>query len=354
MKFLCLIWPLSFSLALAQTSVNSAVDGQVSPSAMAQDVPTRGEMTPQSSPPSLSSPSPAAISSARPLNSASPTEESTEKEQARLAAEQEWVNFKAIQKVLNNDQLSAPASRKQKAMNASKQHQLQQARARYDIPMAENFWGFFSEFWLVKNVNILQWDVAMPDYAIETNFTAWLKKLKWPALKFKLLLLDSINVCHVALPGNPGEVIFLLSVPFIRTLDLSQTEISLLLLEDLVRYQQGYLTGYVQTADAQRLWGTNFKTNPKFKAKFLGEMLQRMDEITMGTGFNFQQQFVVTSVLKELIQGEDKLINTYQGLLKKIDQLVKNNPKFKNYLNIYPSPELQLNWLNPEKVKHLE
>ena len=347
MKFLAWLWPLGIALAGAQeTTVPSsspATTNTAAPTATLQiTVATTATISASPSSPAL--------------HTASPTgaEVSTEKEAAQLAAEQEWVNFKAIQKVLNNDQLASPALRKQKTMDKSKQRQQYLAKALYDIPLAENFWGFFSEFWLVKNVNILQWDVAMPDYAIETHFTAWLKKLKLPPLKFKLLLLDSINVCHVALPGNPGEVIFLLSVPFMRTLDLSQTEISLVLLEDLVRHQQGYLTEYVATRDAQRLWGTNFKTNPKFKAKFVGEMLQRLDEITMGTGFNFQQQFVVTSAVKELIQSEDKLLYSYQALLKKIDQLVKNNPKYKNYLNIYPSPELQLNWLHPEKVKHIE
>ncbi len=326
-------------LTVATSSSSSSLPAETSPSAMTKTTTT--------------SSSPSSSSSAESLAASSPGV-STEKEQAQLAAEQEWVNFKAIQKVLQNDQLASPAQRQQQAMQRSKQRQQYLAKALYDIPTAEHFWGFFSEFWLVKNVNILQWDVPMPDYAIETHFTAWLKQLKFPPLKFKLLLLDSINVCHVALPSDPGEVIFLLSVPFIRTLDLSQTEISVLLLEDLVRHQQGYLREMLSTPDAQKLWGTNFKTNPKFQGKFVGALLQRLDEVTMGTGFNFQQQFVVTNALRELIKGEDKLLYAYQSVLQKIDNLVKNNPKYKNYLNIYPSPELQLGWLNPQKVKHLE
>ncbi|MBP5296041.1 MAG: hypothetical protein J6Y94_01765 [Bacteriovoracaceae bacterium] len=351
MKFLWPLWPLSFTLALAQEGTVPAVASMTPGTTAVVTAATSDTSSAISG--TVASPAFSPRPSS-PRTSAAATEESTEKEQARLAAEEEWVNFKAIQKVLNNDQLAAPAQRQQQAMRKSSQRQQQQAKARFDIPTAENFWGFFTEFWVVKNINILQWDVAMPDYAIESHLVAWLQKLKMPPLKFKLLLLDTINICHLALPSNPGEVLFLLAVPFIRTLDLTQTEISLLLLEDLVRHQQGYLVQYLTTKDAQRFWGTNFKNNPKFQGKFIGELLQRLDEISMGTGFSFQQQFVVTNAVRELIKDDDKLLYAYQTLLKKIDQLVKNNPKYKNYLNIYPSPELQLNWLHPEKVKHID
>ena len=315
--------------------------------------------------PASSTPSPAATvvftatpaPSAAALSTATITatpEESTEREEERLANEQGWVNFKAIQKVLQNDNLTAPAQRQQQAMQQSKVRRQQKNKSFYDIPTAENFWPFFSEFWLVKNVHLLQWDVDFPDYGIERHFSNLLRQLKMPPLKFKLLLLDSLNIFHMALPSGKGEGIFLLSVPFIRTLDLSQTEIALILLEDLVRQQQGFFTAYVQTPEALKRWGTNFQNNPKFKGKFIGEILQRYDELTMGTGFSFQQQYTVTKAMRDLLRDEDKLLFQYKGLLKKLDELVKTNPKFKNYLSIYPSPELQLGWLDPKPVQHIQ
>jgi hypothetical protein len=49
-----------------------------------------------------------------------------------------------------------------------------------------------------------------------------------------------------------------------------------------------------------------------------------------------------------LLKNDLKLWNTYISLLEKIDQLVKNNSLYKNYTLIYPSPELQINWLKPK------
>jgi len=42
--------------------------------------------------------------------------------------------------------------------------------------------------------------------------------------------------------------------------------------------------------------------------------------------------------------------NTYLSLLSKIDELTKNNVLYKKYSQIYPSPELQLNWLKPKST----
>ena len=38
-------------------------------------------------------------------------------------------------------------------------------------------------------------------------------------------------------------------------------------------------------------------------------------------------------------------------MLNKIDKLIKINHDYKDYTSIYPSPEMQIKWLTPEKKK---
>ena len=53
--------------------------------------------------------------------------------------------------------------------------------------------------------------------------------------------------------------------------------------------------------------------------------------------------------MDKILKSSPESWNSYFKLLKKIDQLVKNNLMYKNYLKIYPSPELQIEWLSPKK-----
>lgn len=68
----------------------------------------------------------------------------------------------------------------------------------------------------------------------------------------------------------------------------------------------------------------------------------------MEKGFNFQEQFETTKEVDALLKNDLKMWNTYVTMIEKIDQLVKNNILYKNYIQIYPSPELQLSWLKPK------
>jgi superfamily I DNA and/or RNA helicase len=65
-------------------------------------------------------------------------------------------------------------------------------------------------------------------------------------------------------------------------------------------------------------------------------------------GFSFQEQFEVTTEMDTLLKNDMKMWNTYLTLLEKIDQLTKTNALYKKYNQIYPSAELQMNWLKPK------
>ena len=49
------------------------------------------------------------------------------------------------------------------------------------------------------------------------------------------------------------------------------------------------------------------------------------------------------------LKADPILWNAYFNLLKKIDRLTKNDLLYKDYLKIYPSPELQIQWISPKK-----
>ena len=168
-------------------------------------------------------------------------------------------------------------------------------------------------------------------------------------VRFKILTADSPNLYHFALPSNPNEYIFILSVPFMRTLDVSKFEISLLLFEDFIRAREKYFEQKVTSKELSAALGTNFQTS-QFDASLINNTLKKYDEVIFDKGFNFQEQFTVTTKVNNYLKNDLKLWSSYVKLLERIDELTKNNLLFKNYNTIYRSPELQLNWLRPKSA----
>lgn len=208
---------------------------------------------------------------------------------------------------------------------------------------------FFSELWLVKNATLLKWDIHKPDFELEKSFGAFLESQGHYEKKIKILLLDSTEIVHAALPSNQDEFIFILSLPFIRTLDLSKVEISLLLFEDFVRVRKGYFKNFVMDKELETYLGSNFNGKP-FNKKLIDDHLKKYNQLLFEKGFSFQEQFETTKELDSLLKNDLKIWNTYLTLLEKIDQLTKTNALYKKYSQIYPSPELQLNWLKPKNT----
>jgi hypothetical protein len=218
---------------------------------------------------------------------------------------------------------------------------------RYNVPNQDVFWSMFSELWLVKNATLLKWDFHKPDFELEKSLTSLLETQGLYEKKFKILFLDTPVLTHTSLPSNSDEYIFLISLPFIRTLDLSKVEISLLFLEDLVRMRKGYFKNYVLSKELETYLGSNFAGKP-FDKKLIDDSLKKYNTLLMEKGFSFQEQFETTKEMDALLKNDLKIWNTYVTLLEKIDQLIKTNALYKNYTLIYPSPELQLNWLKPK------
>lgn len=261
--------------------------------------------------------------------------------------ESELVDFSKIKDVIKSDGLEEAARKKSLIALDKKKKRLEKNRAMYNFPSEEDFWPFISELWLVKSAPILMWNVKKPDYGLNKSFEQVLKNVGIYELKFKILLLDSPNVFHYALPYRKNEVLFLLSIPFIRTMDLTKLEISVLLFENYIRIKQDYFKQMAMTKEVQSALGSNFH-NKKLDSKILKNILKKYDQIVLTEGFSFKQQFKVTKEMEKVLKNNLKLWNAYFSLLKKVDKLVKENSLYEQYVKIYPSPELQLNWLTPK------
>ncbi len=264
----------------------------------------------------------------------------------------EPIEFDRIKEVLEQDRLGQEALKKKNTIVKKIKVDNSKKIAMFDLPKKEDFWSFFSEYWIIKNATVLKWNFKKPEYGLEDSFKEFLEEVGVYELRFKILLVNTPDVTHFALPSDKNEIIFLISVPFIRTLDLSKLEISLLLLEDYVRLQKGYFESYASVKELDTFLGANYY-NKDFDKTVLSKVSAKYDEIIFDKGFDFQQQFAVTERMNALLKNKVKWWNAYYLMLGKIDNLVKSNILYQKYLKIYPSPELQRNWLRPKDKKVL-
>jgi hypothetical protein len=260
--------------------------------------------------------------------------------------ELEVVDFKSIKRVLQQDGLSEEARTKQKQVKILKKEQGKIEWGRYLYPTESELWGFVSEYWLIKNAQLLNWDFEKPDYGLDKSFSTTLENLGFYQKKYKILLVNTPSMVRAAIPGD-GEMILLLSVPFIRSLDLSKLEISLLLFEDFVRLDMGYFKKNVTTDKMAKLAGSNFQ-GQKPDMALVEELLKNYDNQINKKGYTFQQQFEVTKKMDAFLKSNPEMWNAYFRLMGKIDRFIKVNVQYKDYVRLYPSPEMQVKWLSPE------
>lgn len=261
--------------------------------------------------------------------------------------ELETVNFNSIKKILQQDGLSEAAKKKEKQVQVIKKEQNKIETQRYLYPTESELWGFVSEFWLIKNAQLLNWDFEKPDYGLEKTFSQTMETIGFYQKKYKILLINNPTVVRAALPGD-NEFILMLSVPFIRSMDLSKLEISLLLLEDFIRLELGYFKKNVATDKMAKLAGENFQ-NQKPDVSMVEELVKNYTNQIHQRGYTFQQQFEVTKRMDAYLKSNPELWNSYFRLLGKMDKFIKVNIQYKDYVKLYPSPEMQLKWLSPEE-----
>lgn len=270
---------------------------------------------------------------------------SQDKIKTSLEKEEEVIDYTNIKSVLKEDGLEKQAKLKKKIIKTIKEEKKEVQLQKYQYPNKDEFWSFMSQLWLVKNAQELKWDSPRPDYGINIAFKNLLEKLGYFNKTYKILIVDTPEITHMGLPSNPNEFILFLSLPFMRTLDLTKVDISLLLLESYLRVEKKYFQENLLIKPD--FIGKNFYQEGMNKKK-LDDLLNEYSNVIYKKGFNFQQQYDVTKSMDRLLKSYPEIWSSYFRLLGKIDSLVKNNLLFKNYTKIYPSPEMQLQWLKPK------
>ncbi len=260
--------------------------------------------------------------------------------------EQSLMDYSSIKSVLEKDGLNKFKTKKSKEVAQIKKVKNEIESAKYNYPNSEDFWSFMSEYWLVKNAQVLQWDFSKPKYGIASAFRRLLEQIGYYNRKIKILIVNTPNITHAALPGDKDEYFFLISLPFMRTLDLTKVDIALLFLEDMHRIDQGYFKANIKKDTS--FIGTSFKGS-KPKKQSIDDLSKEYTRILFSDGFTFQQQYATTKLMDTVLSSDQTLRMVYMKLLGKIDELVKDNLLYKDYTKIYPSPELQIKWLSPKK-----
>ncbi len=273
--------------------------------------------------------------------SGTPKEEMTQEEK-----EKEVIDYSNIKKVLMHDGLSGERAKKDRMIKQIKKERASLKKQRSVYPTADDYWSTVSELWLVKNAQVLRWDFPKPEYGIAGAFKGLLEKFGYYNIEFKILIMNTPTVTHFGLPAGEKRFIFILSLPFIRSLDLTKVDISLILLEDFLRLRQGL---FLKNLALDTGFLNDVIKDERVNKKQLNLALKRYSKVILETGFDFQQQFAVAKEIDQLLKSSPPLWAAYFKLYKKLDRFIKNDLLYKNFLKIYPSPELQLQWLSPKK-----
>lgn len=260
--------------------------------------------------------------------------------------ESELLDFSSIKNVLKSDGLKKAEEKREKIVEEIKKEREKIEVSRFNYPNKDDFFKLMSEYWLVKNAPKLSWDITRPKYGIEDAFKELLEKLGFYNVRFKVLIINSPNLVHLGLPAGKNEYIFILSLPFMRTLDLTKRDISLILLEDFFRLKNQYFISNLKL-DLNFL-DTNFQEKGIDKS-IITKTVKTMSQVAFQSGFSFQQQYEVTKEMDSLLRSNQLMWNTYYRLKQKMSNFLKSDILFKHYLKIYPSPDLQIKWLTPKK-----
>lgn len=262
----------------------------------------------------------------------------------------ELLDFSSIKEIIKKDGLQEELSKKGNSQKKQDTKKANSDKKKFNVPKEDEFWNMFSELWLVKNATKLKWDFQKPDFDLESSFKELLESQGHFEKKFKILLIDSTELVHAALPSNENEFIFVLSYPFIKSLDLSKVEISLVLFEDFLRARRGYFKNFVKSKELDLYFGSNFQ-GKKFDKALINKHLLKYNQKLFEKGFSFQEQFDVTMEMNSLLKPNATMWNTYYRLLEKIEIMTKDNVLYKKHNQIYPSAELQKNWLRPKETR---
>jgi hypothetical protein len=186
---------------------------------------------------------------------------------AQKAETQNQTSLDSISKILKNDLVDVEIKKRNQLLEQQKKEQEEKEKAEYNFPTQDEIWEIISELWIIRHASELKWNTGHPDYGIKEAVIQLFEKFGIYEITIKILLLNTPRVAHFALPTHDNTAIFLLSVPFIRNMDLTKLEIALLLFEDYLKLKEGYFVSYVQEKKLKEMSGKNYYQNPDFNLK---------------------------------------------------------------------------------------
>ena len=198
----------------------------------------------------------------------------------QLEKEMEAVDFNSLKKVLKEDMLVPVVIEKKKVKKIRKR--VIDNTHKFNYPTREDAWNILTSLWLVKNAATLKWDISKPNYGIESNLRRVLETVGYYEKTIHILLIKNPEVTHIGLPLGQNEFMLVLSIPFIRSMDLSKLEISLLLLEDIFRVERGYLVKNINT----KLDWIGGNLSKGFKKENVDNVLKKMSEAILKKVFH--------------------------------------------------------------------
>ena len=205
-------------------------------------------------------------------------------------------------------------------------------------------WKILNRLWLVENVDVLKWNFDRPDYGLNKVINDTLKRTGYSSVKYKIILSNSNITSHTSLPGKGSEVFIILSKIFLERMDVTKQEIALLVLEELVRSRKYKNIDTLEKRIGRYPRLKNRRNYKKDVNAFVRKAFKVYDELVYNYKSNFKEEYAVHTILMNSLASEQKLLNSYLNLQKKLTALLETTI-FSNYPNVYPSPELRIRWM---------
>lgn len=251
-----------------------------------------------------------------------------------------------IKQYLESDFLLGESIKKEKLQKESTQQLLNHTKNKYRYPSVQDFWKFASEYWLVKNIDVLKWDRASDASLYKKGFEQLLATLNKKGITFKIIVSPTSWISHFVLPRGTGNYIFVVSLPFITEAKLTTEDVLFVMLEDLIRIEKGYLFDFLKDESFFKKLGSDFYVNKKPNMSDFEKMMEQMSYFYKQYGYSFDQEFRVTRELIELIKNDEPLTQKYEGYSYKLSKL---GEKFKQLFpkdeGLYPGLMIKKSWL---------
>jgi hypothetical protein len=258
---------------------------------------------------------------------------------------EEKSDFKELKEILKKDELLENFTKKQKAKKVKKAVKKMLAVQDEFFPDKKSFWEIYPEYWVAKNAAILKWNFERVDMGVSLHTQKILNQVGILEKNLKVLFLNSSFIPHLSFSNTENQFLILISLPFIKAMDLTKNQISLLIIEEVLRAQRLHLEQVLIEKDQKVMYQKKIAKLEEVTS-FINQLDEKFMKFLKSQGFSFQMLYEVTLEMKNILASHPILLKDYKELCEKKKSLVINSKDFKFYSRLYPSPEMQLKWLS--------